>query len=145
LNNNEKYPSKYDRRHDLAVVGNYELTGKWKFSSVFVFGTGNAISLPERFYFIDGVLTQEFSRINAYRMAPYHRLDLSVTYTPVQKKQKRYSSSWVFSVYNVYSRLNPYFYYYDQQGSAADGTLAVTAKQVSLFPIIPSVTWNVHW
>jgi hypothetical protein len=145
LNNDEKYPSKYDRRHDLSIVGSYELTKKWKFSSVFVFGTGNAISLPERFYFVDGVLTQEFSHINAYRMAPYHRLDLSATYIPQHKKQRKYTSNWVFSIYNVYSRLNPYFYYYDQQGSAANGTLTVTAKQVSLFPIIPSVTWNVQW
>src|SRR6185295_9828317 len=98
----------------------------------------------ERFYFIDGVLTQEFSRINAYRMAPYHRLDLSATYTPNPKKKRRYTSNWVFSIYNIYSRMNPYFYYDDQQGSAVDGTLTITAKQVSLFPIIPSVTWNVQ-
>lgn len=145
LNNGEKYPSKYDRRHDLSVVGSYELSKKWKLSAVFIFGTGNAISLPERFYFIDGTLTQEFSRINAYRMAPYHRLDISATYTPQHKKPKKYASNWVFSIYNVYSRMNPYFYYYDQTGSAANGTLAVTAKQVSLFPVIPSITWNVQW
>lgn len=145
INNGEKYPSKYDRRHDLSVVGSYALNSKWKLSSVFVFGTGNAISLPERFYFVEGVLTQEFSRINAYRMNPYHRLDFSATYTPKPKKVRRYTSNWVFSVYNVYSRLNPYFYYYDQQGSASEGTLEVTAKQVSLFPVIPSVTWNVKW
>ncbi|HNP23528.1 MAG TPA: TonB-dependent receptor [Panacibacter sp.] len=145
LNGGEKYPSKYDRRHDLSIVSAYELTKKWKLSSVFVFGTGNAISLPERFYFIGGVLTQEFSSINAYRMAPYHRLDFSATYTPVHKKPRKYASNWVFSIYNVYSRQNPYFYYYDQEGSAANGTLKVTAKQVSLFPIIPSVTWNVKW
>ncbi len=145
LNDGEKYPSKYDRRHDLSMVGSYELNSRWKLSSIFIFGTGNAISLPERFYFIDGTLTQEFSRINAYRMTPYHRLDLSAIYTPHQKKKRKYSSNWVFSIYNVYSYLNPYFYYYDQQGSAVNGTLAVTAKQVSLFPIIPSVTWNVKW
>lgn len=145
LNSGEKFPGKYDRRHDLSVVGTYQLNSKWTFSSVFVFGTGNAISLPERFYFIDGVLTQEFSRVNAYRMAPYHRLDISATYTPVQKKKRWYTGSWVFSIYNVYSRLNPYFLYFDQEGSAANGTLSVTTKQVSLFPIIPSVTWNVHF
>ena len=58
LNNGEKYPSKYDRRHDFSVVGTYELKKKWRLSSVFVFGTGNAISLPERFYFIDGTLAR---------------------------------------------------------------------------------------
>lgn len=145
LNSGEKYPSKYDRRHDLSVVGSYQLSDKWKVSSVFVFGTGNAISLPERFYFIEGTLTQEFSRVNAYRMKPYHRLDISATYTPVPKKKRSYTGSWVFSVYNVYSRLNPYFYYFDQEGSATQGTLNVVAKQVSLFPVIPSVTWNVKF
>ena len=145
LNDSERYPGKYDRRHDLSLVGSYEVNSRWKLSSVFIFGTGNAISLPERFYFISGTLTQEFSRINAYRMAPYHRLDISATYIPKQKKKRRYSSNWIFSVYNVYSRLNPYFYYYDQEGSAIAGTLKVTAKQVSLFPIIPSVTWNLKW
>ncbi len=145
LNFGEKYPSRYDRRHDLSVVGSYELNKKWKLSSIFVFSTGNATSLPERFYFISGVLTQEYSRINAYRMKDYHRLDIAATYTPIPKKVRKYTSNWVFSMYNLYSRLNPYFIYYDQEGSATQGTLKVTAKQVSLFPIIPSVTWNLRF
>ncbi|MES2003419.1 MAG: TonB-dependent receptor [Bacteroidota bacterium] len=143
LNDGLKFPSRYDRRHDLSVVGSYELNKKWKVSSIFVYGTGNATSLPERFYFVGGVLTQEYSRINAYRMKAYHRMDISATYTPQPKKQRKYSSNWVFSIYNVYSRLNPYFIYFDQEGSASAGTLKVTAKQVSLFPVIPSITWNI--
>ncbi|WP_153800176.1 TonB-dependent receptor [Foetidibacter luteolus] len=145
LNDGNKFPSKYDRRHDLSVVAMYQLSKKWKLSSIFVFGTGNATSLPERFYFVDGVLTQEFGKINAYRVQPYHRLDLSATYTPVQKKKRKYTGSWVFSLYNAYSRLNPYFYFYDQEGGATEGTLKVTPKKVALFPIIPSVTWNVKF
>ncbi len=145
LNNGNAYPSKYDRRHDLSLVSAYEINKKWKLSGIFIFGTGNAISLPERFYFIEGVLTQEYSTINAYRMKPYHRLDLAATYTPQQKKVRKYKSNWVFSIYNVYSRLNPYFYYYDQEGSAVQGTLKVSSRQVALFPIIPSVTWNVKF
>jgi outer membrane receptor protein involved in Fe transport len=143
LNDGLRYPSRYDRRHDLSVVGSYELSKKWKLSSIFTYGTGNATSLPERFYFVGGVLTQEYSRINAYRMKSYHRMDLSATYMPTPKKVRKYSSYWVFSIYNIYSRANPYFIYYDQQGSASAGTLQVSAKQVSLFPIIPAVTWNI--
>lgn len=142
LNEGLRYPTRYDRRHDLSVVANYEKNKKWKFGAVFVYGTGNAITLPVRFYFINGVLTQEYSRLNQYRMNPYHRLDLSATYTPQPKKKRRVNSSWVFSVYNTYSRLNPYFIYFDQNGSLANGDLKVEAKQVSLFPIIPAVTWN---
>ncbi len=145
LNNGEKYRARYDRRHDLSVVASYDLNKKWKLSAVFVYGTGNATSLPERFYLVDGVLTQEYSRINQYRMPAYHRADLAATYTPTPKKPRKIKSSWVFSVYNVYSRLNPYFIYYNQTGSAYDGSLKVEARQVSLFPILPSVTWNFKW
>lgn len=143
LNDGLKYPSRYDRRHDMSVVGTYEISKKWKVSGVFVYGTGNATSLPERFYFIGGVLSQEYSRINAYRMKPYHRMDLSFTYTPIPKKIRKYTSSWVFSLYNAYSRLNPYFIYFDQEGQASNGDLRVSARQVSLFPVIPAVTWNI--
>jgi hypothetical protein len=145
LNNGQQFPSRYDRRHDMSIVGNYELNKKWKFSTVFVYGTGSAISVPERFYFINGTLSQQFSSINSYRMNAYHRLDIAATYTPKHKKQRKYTDNWVFSIYNVYSRLNPYFIYFDQEGAAAAGNLKVSAKQVSLFPILPSITWNVKF
>ncbi len=142
LNKGNKYPAKFDRRHDLSVVGLYEFNSKWKLSTVFVYASGNAASLPEKFYLIEGVLTQQYSNINQYRLPSYHRLDISATYTPVPKKQRKVSSSWNFSIYNAYSRRNPYFFYFDQTGSAFDGSLQVQAKQVSLFPVIPSVTYN---
>jgi hypothetical protein len=142
LNNGNTYPAKFDRRHDLSLVGTYELNDKWKFSTVFVYATGNATSLPEKFYLVEGVLTQQFSRINQYRLSPYHRMDISAIYTPVPKKERKWQGSWAFSIYNLYSRQNPYFYYYAQEGSAFAGTLQVQAKQVSLFPVLPSVTYN---
>jgi len=142
LNDAQKYPAKYDRRHDLSLVANYELNKRWKFGAVFVYGTGNAFTLPERFYIVSGVLTQEFSKVNQYRMPAYHRLDLSATLTPKQKKKRKIDSYWVFSVYNAYCHLNPYFIYFDQTGSPYNGTLKVEATQVSLFPILPAVTWN---
>jgi len=142
LNFGEKYPAKYDRRHDLSVVGIYELNKKLKLSATFVYGSGNAATLPQRFYIIGGVLTQEYSRINEYRLPAYHRLDLSAILTPKKNENRKWKSEWVFSIYNTYSRQNPYFIYFDQNGSALNGTLTIQAKQVSLFPIIPAVTWN---
>jgi len=142
LNGGLKYPSKYDRRHDLSVVATYQLNKKWKISGVFVYGSGNAVSLPERFYVVGGILTQEYSRINQYRLAPYHRMDISAIYTPRTRPDAKFQTNWVFSIYNVYSRLNPYFIYFSQEGSPYDGSLKIKAEQVSLFPIIPSVTWN---
>ena len=145
LNNNERFPAKYDRRHDLSVVAAYELNKRWKLSAVFVYASGNATSYPEKFYIVEGTLAQDYSRINQYRLPAYHRLDLSAVYTPKHKKNKKIQGSWVFSIYNVYSRLNPYFIYFDQTGSPYNGTLQVQAKKVSLFPILPSVTWNFHF
>lgn len=141
LNNGERYPAKYDRRHDLSVVGSYELSKKWTLSGVFVFGSGNAITLPTNFYFINGRLVQEYSAINAYRLFPYHRLDLSAVYKPKPKKHRRWQGSWAFSVYNVYDHMNPYFLYVDTRGNATTG-IEAKIKQVSIFPVLPSVTYN---
>lgn len=142
LNFGEKYPAKYDRRNDLSVVALYELNKRWKLSATFVYGSGNAITLPQRFYLVNTVLTQEYSRINQYRLSAYHRLDFAAIYSPKKNETRKWKSEWVFSIYNLYSRQNPYFIYFDQTGSAYDGTLKVQGKQVSLFPIIPAVTWN---
>lgn len=141
LNNGERYPAKYDRRHDLSLVGTYKISPKWTLSGVFVYGSGNAITLPTNFYFIDQQIVPQYSKLNDYRLFPYHRLDLSAIYTPKRKKPRKWESSWVFSIYNVYSRQNPYFLYIDTQGDLSNGVEA-KVKQVSIFPILPSITYN---
>ena len=149
INNGDPFPAKYDRRHDLSVTGTYELSEKWTLSSVFVYATGNSITLPTDRYVIDGQVYTEYTSRNGYKMDPYHRLDLSATYT--SKKKKRFNSSWNFSIYNVYSRKNPYFIYYSLEGpeigdgSIQNGNLTPKAYQVSLFPILPSITWNFNF
>lgn len=141
LNQGKRFPAKYDRRHDISVVASYEVNKKWTLSSVFVFGSGNAITLPTNFYFIDNQLAQEYSELNAYRIFPYHRLDLSVVYKPKAKKPRKWQGSWNFAIYNVYSRQNPYFLYVDTRGNVNQG-IDVKVKQVSIFPILPSITYN---
>ncbi len=141
LNGGNEFPAKYDRRHDLSLVGSYELSKKWTFSSVFIYGSGNAITLPTAFYFIENSLVQQYSQVNSYRIPSYHRLDVSATYTPQHKKPRKWQGSWTFSVYNVYNHANPYFLYNDIQGTANTG---ITSKiyMVYILPIIPSFTYN---
>ncbi|HXC03468.1 MAG TPA: TonB-dependent receptor, partial [Bacteroidia bacterium] len=143
LNNGQWFYAKYDRRHDVSIVSTYTLSPRWTFSAVWVYGTGNAVTLPVARYFIDGTVVSEYSARNALRMAPYHRLDISATWT--LKKTKRLEHSLNFSVFNVYNRMNPYFIYFDSSGSLQQGNLTIQAKQVSLFPILPSVTYNFKW
>ncbi len=139
-NDSMTFPAKYDRRHDLSVVANYVLNEHWTMSSQFVYATGNAMTVTVGRYFVEGRLVPQYGTENGYRLDPYHRLDLSVTY--IRKKHVKYQSSWTFSVYNAYDRHNPYFIYPAQTGSIDYGNLRLTEKQVSLFPILPSVTWN---
>ncbi len=140
LNNGEPFPAKYDRTHDLSVVLNYRLNKRWDFGATFVYGTGNAFTMPEAWYLIEGNIVTQYGPWNSYRLANYHRLDLAATLHG--KPGRKFQSEWVFAVYNVYNRMNPFFIYFENQGDLYSGTLDIRAKQVSLFPVIPSVSWN---
>lgn len=142
LNSGDIFPATYDRRHDLSIVLDYTLNDMWRFGFIHVYATGNSITLPIQRYFINGQVVSLFDERNGYRMPAYHRVDLSATLTPRQNKNKRVESHWVFSVYNVYNRANPYFIFFANEGSLSEGDLEIQAKQVSLFPILPSFTWN---
>lgn len=140
INHGNWYPAKYDRRHDLSVLASYKLNKKWSFSAVFVFASGNSMTMPVSRYFINGQLITEYGDRNSYRMRDYHRLDISITRKG--KQTSKFKSYWNLSIYNVYNRSNPYFIYFDQEGSLYDGDLKITPYQVSLFPILPSLSWN---
>ena len=154
-NDNREFPSRWDRRHDLSVVAAYELNKRWSFGATFTYQTGQAVTLPVNRYWIEGRLVSEYTERNGYRMAPYHRLDLAATLInkdtrkvvnattgEVTEVPRKYRSSWTFSIYNAYNRANPYFIFFDNDGNLATGDLQVVAKQVSLFSILPSITWN---
>ena len=136
-----RFPYKFDRRHDLSLVGSYKLNEHWNLSSTFVFATGNAFTIPEARYFIEGQIINQIGDRNTFRLANYHRMDIAAVFKP-RKQHDKVKSEWVFAIYNVYSRLNPYFVYFSSEGSLEQQSLQIEARQVSLFPIIPSVSWN---
>lgn len=147
------FPAKYDRRHDLNLVLSYKLNPSWTFSANFVYATGNTLTMPASWYIYNQDIVMEYGGRNSTRMPDYHRLDLSATWfdkpykmkivdgqeTKVLKKVRHNIN---VSVYNVYNRANPYFLYLSMKGGLTSSTFAMTVKQVSLFPILPSVTWN---
>jgi len=140
INEGSRFAAKYDRTHDLSITGTYQFNEQWDASLVFVYTTGNTTTLPVARYTIDGNIKDEYGPRNWYRLAAYHRLDASVTYH--FKKKSWFDSSLNFSVYNLYNRKNPYFIYFDYEGNVDSGTFELQAKQLSLFPILPSLTWN---
>lgn len=146
LNYGKTFPYTYDKRHNISAVATYDLSKKWTFSADWVFTSGGAYTLPlgkipvfeggslyDIYYF-------DYGERNNYRYRPYHRLDVSFIR---QNKERKlfghpYTSEWVFGVYNLYSRMNPYFVYL----SVDPQTKKPSAKEVSLMPAIPSISWN---
>ncbi|RYY20927.1 MAG: TonB-dependent receptor [Chitinophagaceae bacterium] len=149
INDGRSFPYRYDRTHDLSIVASYKINKHWEGSAVFVYGTGNAITMPTGRYTynmgynrIDGhyifTTIDQYSKINDYRMPAYHRMDLAFVYTHRPEKTKGLRSSWNFSIYNIYNRANPYFIYLDIERVEKQ----IKGKKVYLFPVLPSVTWN---
>jgi TonB dependent receptor/CarboxypepD_reg-like domain/TonB-dependent Receptor Plug Domain len=144
INGGIEYPSTYDRIHDVVVVANYQISKKWEASGNFTYATGNTFTPLRNLYTIDQRLRLEYGDRNSLRYPNYNRMDVGATYTP-KPDAKGFKSSWTFSVYNVYNRWNPFFVQYDVQSSFEKGTAKATAFAVTLFPIIPSITWNFKW
>ena len=137
INHGNPFPARQDRIHDLALVGMYDITPKWSLSANWIYYTGNAVTFPSGKYEIDGIVAGYYTERNGYRMPPYHRLDIGLTWQ--RKKTEKFESVWNFSVYNAYARENAYFIQFRQNEENPNKTEAV---QFALFKIIPSVSYR---
>ncbi len=153
INNDDPFPSNWDKTHDLTAVLSYDINDRWNASANFSFMTGRPITYPDGRYEFDGIIVPNYSNRNGARTPNYHRLDLSVTYTKPKdkankiffffKKPADWQSSWVFSLYNVYNRKNPYSIYFRQNEDNPQQTEAV---QLTIFgSIIPGITYNFNF
>ncbi|WP_247237786.1 TonB-dependent receptor [Telluribacter sp. SYSU D00476] len=156
LNFGEIFFPRYDRRHDISVVGIYELSKRVTLSGTWVYGTGNALTVPLSQYnaYPDnattprnqmnwfGIPVNEYGAKNSFRAEPYHRLDLAIQ---LHKKMKRHERTWEFGLYNAYNRRNPFFYNIDSEpttDSKGQTKTRMVLKRYSLFPLLPSVSYN---
>ena len=144
INDGEKFFYKYDRRHDLSLALTYDPEGPWDFGLVFVYSTGNSLTIPTHSYGEATNPTQvsnyfqpsidSYEEINNFKMPDYHRLDLGANKTKVKRAG---TTTWSFSIYNVYNRQNPFMVYIGYNKASE-----LRLMQVALFPIIPSVSWK---
>ena len=150
INNGEYYPSNYNKLHDLSVVSNYELNERWKVSAVFSYMSGRPITYPDSRYVYQGVVIPNYSNRNGANIPDYHRLDLSATFQTnpdngkkllfLIKKPRGWTSSWTFSLYNVYARKNAYSIYFKQD---ADNPARTDAYQLTILgTVIPGISYN---
>ncbi len=142
LNQNTWFPSRIDKTHNLAIVGIYDLNKRWTFSTNFTLSTGTPASFPtNKFIFQDYALPQNYyDTRNAYRIPASHRLDLAATRQTKYAFFKHGTGEWVFSIYNVYNRRNPFSVFVRQN---ADDPSKTEAVRYAVFgSIIPAVTYN---
>lgn len=163
LNFGEKFWGRYDRRHDLSVVGIYEINPGMTFSATWVYASGNAYDLAtgtfpvvEHPAYGQDTATGAYApyspwasvydKKNSFRAASYQRLDVGLQF---HKQITRFGApvkrTIELGAYNAYSRKNPFFYYwrenYDHMGNE-NQQAPRKLMQVSIFPIVPSISLN---
>lgn len=145
INNGEAFHPRFDRRHDISVVVMYKLSKRLSLSGTWIYSTGNFVTVAGgRFAFQDilpdqEIATPDYVRRNDFQMPPTHRLDLGLVW---KLNTKKWDSDITFSVYNAYSRRNPFFVFYEQTENEEGETVSFKPTLVSLFPILPAVTYN---
>lgn len=140
LNNGKTYFAKYDRRHNLSVVGMYDLNSRWNFGVTQIFSSGNRFTMPTSWYFINNNPVKEYSGYNNAQMPNYIRTDFSVNYYFIKTSKKE--SALNFSVYNTFNIENPIYVVLDVQANENKDKVVVTQENKVLYRILPSVSWR---
>ncbi|MBU8892689.1 MAG: TonB-dependent receptor [Bacteroidales bacterium] len=142
INSGKVYSSSFDRPHNIAIVGSYDLGKRWIISATWVYATGSPVTFPTGRYEQGNMIVPIYSDRNSYRMPDYHRMDLSITLKGKDKPNKRLKSELNVSIYNLYNRHNAWMIYFGQD---EDDPTVTTAETVYVFPFIPSLTWNFYF
>ena len=138
INDGNWYNTAYDRTHDFSVTGSYKFSDRWRFSANTVFQTGRPVTYPNGQYEYEGLSVTSYSDRNSDRLPAYHRLDIAATFTSSKNLNRKWQGEWVFGIYNVYNRKNAASISFSQNPD----TGVNEATRLSIFGIIPSVTYN---
>ena len=138
INNGNWYNTPHDKTHDISFTGSYDWNNKWKISTNFLFQTGQPATFPNGQYQYNGVIIPSYSGRNSDRLPSYHRLDLSLNYTPKPNKNSGLQGNWVFSIYNIYNRRNANSISFDRNTDTGRNE----ATRLAIFGIVPSISYN---
>lgn len=114
INDNQIFPSNFDRPNNLILNANYHISKRWRFNGTFTYSTGRPVTLPELKFDYQGYQLLYYSDRNKYRLPDYHRLDVSMTLDESLKIRRKWKGSWTFSIINLYGRKNAYSVYYQK-------------------------------
>lgn len=163
INNGKIFPAKFDRRHDFSLVVSHKFSDRFDLAGTWVISSGNTGTLALQQYEgtpVPGDMwgwrpdLNHISSRNNYRFNPYHRMDIGMNF---HKKKKNGVRTWNISVYNLYNNNNPFMVYpsevwepapslpSDDPNQYTQYTTRKVFKQISIFPIIPSLTYSYKW
>jgi len=155
LNYGKPFAASTDIRHSLSLTTEVKLSSTWILSATWQYRSGKPITVPTHVFAYPtfNPVTGEPDNTNTsfqlveternnYRTKAFHKLDISVTHN--YKAFKKYNASISLGIYNVYNRVNPYLYFIETERKA-DGNYRPVLKSMSMFPILPSFTWNVKF
>lgn len=153
INLGDWYLANFDKPHDFSLVANYSITKKWDVGGVVIYQTGRPYTLPEGKYEFEEFSIPIYTKRNNGRIPDYFRVDLSATYSPEQKPNQKFYSSWSFGIYNLLARRNAYSIYFQSVANDPDAVGAqrsfynqTQAVRLSIFgSMVPSVTWNFNF
>lgn len=157
LNGGRSYPFSFDRTHILNVQTRYEVCRTARreqhLSLAGYLTSGGTMTIPLASYQAEGLPyweTQEsgifvpseqdyhattrtqMSSLNAYRLPPYLRFDLSYSFL---WRRRRVSHELTIGIYNILNRKNPYLIYYERN----------SWRQLSILSLVPSVRWELRF
>ncbi len=139
VNKGVPYPAPYDKPHDLALVGSYDVSKRISVSANWIYSSGLPFTLPTGRYKVQGNIIPLYTGRNQFRLDDYHRLDLAVIIREKDRSNKRWKGEWNFSVYNAYARKNTWTLNFEQDSEDPNRTYA---EKTYLFSIIPAITYN---
>ncbi len=138
INNGQWYSSAFDKLHNLAVTSSYNLNKKWSFGANFILQTGQPATFPKGQYTYQDLVIPSYGLRNENRLPYFHHLDVSATLTPRKNDKRNWKGEWVFSIYNVYNRMNAASINFSQNQDTGNNE----AVRTSIFGIVPAVSYN---
>lgn len=144
INQGNWYPTYYNKPHAVNLIVNYKQSKRFSYSANFTYSTGRPITYPEGKYFVGDVYVPDFVNRNNGTIPDYHRLDVSMTYDPKTKKERKWKSNWSFSIYNLYARKNAYSVFFKPNNqNVFQYSKSVNTYKLSIFgTVFPSITYN---
>ncbi len=145
VNAGVSFPAKFHRPHILNATSDYIITKDKRreiaVNALFTYQSGHWETVASGYY--QGSLIKEqdkvplkyYTTVNNFEMPAYIRMDIGCRIK--YNQDKRCPQTLNVGIYNLFNRHNPFSLTYD--------TTEHTWKQVSIFPIMPSLSWMLEF